>query len=33
MQIDDLPNFPLTEKDPFIVTRNNLVDEYAMGER
>ena len=33
MQIDDLPNFPFTEKDPFIVTRNNLVDEYAMGER
>jgi len=22
-----------TEKDPFIVTRNNLVDEYAMCER
>jgi hypothetical protein len=33
MQIDDLPNFPFTEKDPFIVTRNNLVDEYAMCER
>ena len=32
MHIDDLPNFPFTKTDPLIVTRNNPVDEYAMGE-
>ena len=33
MHIDDLPDFPFTKADPLIVTRNNPVDEYAIGER
>jgi oxalate decarboxylase len=33
MHIDDLPNFPFTKTDPLIVTRNNPVDEHAIGER
>ena len=33
MHIDDLPNFPFTQTDPLIVSRNNPVDEYAIGER
>jgi oxalate decarboxylase len=28
-----LPVFPFTNSDPLIVTRNNPVDEYAMGEK
>jgi oxalate decarboxylase len=32
VHIDDLPNFPFTNADPLIVTRNNPVDEHAMGE-
>jgi mannose-6-phosphate isomerase-like protein (cupin superfamily) len=32
VQIDDLPEFPFTKVDPLIVTRNNPVDEHAMGE-
>jgi oxalate decarboxylase len=28
-----LPAFPFTNSDPLIVTRNNPVDEYAMGEK
>ncbi len=32
VHIDDLPNFPFTKVDPLIVTRNNPVDERAMGE-
>lgn len=32
MHIDDLPNFPFTNADPLIVSRNNPVDEHAMGE-
>ena len=31
--IDDLPNFPFTPADPLIVTRNNPVDKYGIGER
>ena len=27
-----LPNFPFTKVDPLIVTRNNPVDEHAMGK-
>ena len=27
-----LPNFPFTKVDPLIVTRNNPVDEDAMGK-
>ncbi|MBY0387764.1 MAG: cupin domain-containing protein [Mycobacterium pseudokansasii] len=30
--IDDLPQFPFTNTDPLIVTRNNPLDERAMGE-
>jgi len=33
VHIDDLPNFPFTNADPLIVTRNNPLDEHAMGER
>lgn len=32
MHIDDLPTFPFTNDDPLIVSRNNPVDEHAMGE-
>ena len=32
VHIDDLPNFPFTNADPLIVTRNNPVDAHAMGE-
>ena len=32
MHIGDLPEFPFTKSDPLIVTRNNPVDEYAVGE-
>jgi oxalate decarboxylase len=32
VHIDDLPEFPFTKVDPLIVTRNNPVDEHAMGE-
>ncbi|MBJ8341984.1 cupin domain-containing protein [Antrihabitans sp. YC3-6] len=32
VHIDDLPNFPLTTTDPLIVTRNNPLDERAVGE-
>ena len=32
MHIDDLPSFPFTNSDPLIVSRNNPVDEHAMGE-
>lgn len=30
--LDNLPQFPSTNTDPLIVTRNNPVDEKAMGE-
>ncbi|MFD6199191.1 cupin domain-containing protein [Mycobacteriaceae bacterium NPDC060252] len=30
--IEDLPNFPFTSADPLIVSRNNPVDQYALGE-
>ena len=33
IHIDDLPNFPFTNVDPLIVTRNNPVDRHAVGER
>ena len=33
VHIDDLPNFPFTNTDPLIVTRNNPLDDHAMGER
>ena len=33
VHIDDLPNFPFTNADPLIVTRNNPVDAHAVGER
>jgi oxalate decarboxylase len=32
VHIDDLPAFPFTKVDPLIVTRNNPVDQKAMGE-
>ncbi len=32
IHIDDLPELPFTKTDPLIVTRNNPLDERAMGE-
>jgi oxalate decarboxylase len=32
VHIDDLPNFPFTNADPLIVTRNNPLDAHAIGE-
>lgn len=32
MHTEDLPSFPFTNADPLIVSRNNPVDQHAMGE-